>query len=266
MAIHPTAVISPNAELAADIEIGPYAMIGEHVKLGPGNVVHQHVTLAGHTIIGNGNVFYPGAVIGTLPQDLKYRGETTYLEIGDNNTFREYVTVNVGTELGGAVTRIGNNNLVMAYSHIAHDCVIEDNTILANLATFGGHVRVESHAVFGGLVGVHHFVTVGKYAFLGGMSRIVQDIPPFMMVEGNPARVRSLNLIGLKRCGFSEDRIEAIKFAFRKLYRDQCLMSQAIEAIESSDYYTEDVKVLIQFLRNSDRGRFGRALEANRKA
>lgn len=265
MSIHPTAVISPKAELASDVEIGPYAILGDHVKLGPGCRVHHHVTLTGHTTVGEGNTFYPGAIIGTPPQDLKYHGETTFLEIGSGNTFREYVTVNVGTELGGGVTRIGNGNLVMASCHIAHDCVIEDNTILANLATLGGHVRVEANAVFGGLVGVHHFVTIGRYAFLGGMSRIVQDIPPFMMVEGNPARVRSLNLIGLKRKGFSEERIEAIKFAFRKLYRDQCLMSQAIEALESSDSYTDDVKYLVQFIRNSDRGRFGRALEADRK-
>jgi UDP-N-acetylglucosamine acyltransferase len=266
MAIHPTAVVSPAAELGSDVEIGPYATIGENVKLGAGSVVHQHVTITGHTTIGKGNMFYPGAIIGTLPQDLKYRGEVTYLEIGDNNTFREYVTVNVGTGLGGGVTRIGEGNLIMAYCHIAHDCIIDNNTIFANCAMLGGHVQVEEGAAFGGMVGVHHFVTVGKWSFVGGMSRIVQDIPPFMMVEGNPARVRGVNIVGLKRRGISEDRVEAVKYAWRKLYKDEGTMSLAIEEAEKSAYCTEDLKYLFEFLRRSEQGKYGRALEAQRKA
>jgi len=264
MANHPTAVISPNAEVDSDVEVGPYATIGEHVKIGAGSVVHQHVTITGHTTIGASNRFYPGAIIGTLQQDLKYRGETTYLEIGDHNTFREYVTINVGTELGGGVTRIGNNNLIMAYCHIAHDCVIEDDTIIANCAMLGGHVTVEDGAAFGGMVGVHHFVTIGKWSYLGGMSRIVQDIPPFMIVEGNPARVRGVNIVGLKRRGISEERLEAIKYAWRRLYKEEGTMSATIEEIEKSDNYTEDLAYLFEFLRRSEQGRYGRGRESQR--
>ena len=261
MAIHPTAVVSPQAELASDVEIGPYATIGGDVTIGPGCLVHQHVTITGHTTIGQGNHFYPGAIIGTLPQDLKYRGETTYLEIGDNNTFREYVTVNIGTELGGGVTRIGDGNLVMAYCHLAHDCVIHNETILANLAMLGGHVHIEDGAAFGGMVGIHHFVTIGKWAFIGGMARIVQDVPPFMIVEGNPARVRGVNHIGLKRKGFSDEQVEAVKFAWRTLYREEGTMVHSLEQLENSEYYSAELEYLVNFIRNSEKGRYGRALD-----
>ena len=264
MSIHPTAVVSPKAEIGSEVEIGPYATIGYDVKLGPGNVIHQHVTITGHTSIGSGNAIFPGTIIGTQPQDLKFHGEVSYLEIGDNNTFREYVTVNLGTEAGGRVTRIGSSNLIMAYCHIAHDCLLEDHTILANVATLGGHVTVEQGAVFGGMVGVHHFVTIGQYAFLGGMSRVNQDVPPFMLVEGNPARVRGVNQVGLKRNGISEDRIEAILQAYRKLYKSECPMASAMKEIESADYCTKDVKTLIQFIRASEKGKYGRALESER--
>ncbi|MDP6357215.1 MAG: acyl-ACP--UDP-N-acetylglucosamine O-acyltransferase [Planctomycetota bacterium] len=265
MAIHPTAVVSPTAEVDSDVEIGPYATIGDQVIMGPGNVVHQHVTITGHTTIGSENMFYPGAIIGTPPQDLKYRGEDTQLIIGNNNTFREYVTANTGTEVGGGITAIGDLNLIMAYCHIAHDCFIESNTILANGAALGGHVKVEEGAAFGGMIGVHHFVTVGKYSYVGGMSRIAQDVPPFMLVEGNPARVRTVNSVGLKRKGLSEESMEAIKFAWRKLYKDGGIMSHALEDIKNSDHFEiEELQYLVEFIAAAEAGKLGRAREAHR--
>ena len=188
--IHETAVVHPKAEVGDDCEIGAYCVIGPDVVLGSGNRISSHVTIMGNTRIGANNQFYPHSVVGAAPQDLKYKGEDTILEIGDNNQVREFVTINTGTVQGGGVTRIGNDNMLMACAHIAHDCIIDDNTILANNSMLAGHIHIKSRAIVSGAAAIHHFATVGRLGFVGAMTRIRQDVPPFMIVEGSPPRVR----------------------------------------------------------------------------
>ena len=216
--IHPTAVISPDADLHPTVRVGPYAVIGEEVKVGPQTTIGAHVVIEGPTEIGSGNRIFPGAVIGLEPQDLKYDGAKSRVKIGNNNQIREYVTINRATELKES-TIIGNNNLLMAYVHVAHNCCIADSVIIANSVALAGHVKIESKAVIGGVLGIHQFVRVGQMAMLGGMSRIDRDVPPFMLVEGNPPRVRSLNLVGLKRASIDPSDLAILKKAFRILYR-----------------------------------------------
>ena len=233
--IHPNAVIHPGAELHPTVQVGPYAVIGERVRVGPGTVIGAHVVIEGPTEIGEQNQIFPGAAIGLEPQDLKYNGAASWVKIGDNNRIREYVTVNRATHEGEA-TVIGNGNLLMAYVHVAHNCVIEDRVVIASAVVLGGHVHVESRATLGGSLGVHQFVHVGRLAMVGGMSRINRDVPPYMLVEGNPARVRLLNQVGLKRSGISEDdegRVFAtLKKAFRLLYRSDLTLQQALEQLD----------------------------------
>lgn len=225
--IHPTAVVHPKATIHPSVQIGPYAVIGEHVSIGAGSVVDAHVVIDGHTSIGIENRFYPGAAIGLAPQDLKYQGAASLVEIGDRNTFREYVTVNRATS-EGEKTIIGHDNLLMAYVHVAHNCVLANNIIIANSVAIAGHVEIESRAVIGGMLGIHQFVHIGKMAMLGGMSRIDRDVPPFMLVEGNPSKVRSLNLVGLKRSGLNNDELKLLKQAFRTLYSSDLRMADAV--------------------------------------
>lgn len=201
--IHPTAVIHPGAELHPTVQVGPYAVIGEQVKVGAETVIGAHAVLEGLTEIGARNQIFPGATIGLEPQDLKYDGGLSLVKIGDGNRIREYVTINRATRTGEA-TLIGNGNLLMAYVHVAHNCVIEDSVLISNAVALAGHVHIESRAVIGGVLGIHQFVRIGRLAMVGGMSRIDRDVPPYMLVEGNPARVRSLNLVGLKRAGIAE--------------------------------------------------------------
>lgn len=266
MSIHETAIIEKGAEIDKDVTIGPGAVIGPHVKIGKGTVVEERVSICGRTTIGRNNRFFPGSVIGAEPQDLKYRGEESYVFIGDNNIFREFITVHSGTSGGGSKTVIGNDNLLMCYVHVAHDCILGNNIIMSNLATLGGHVRVEDYVNIGGLAGVHHFVTLGKMAFIGGASKIVQDVPPYVIVDGNPSKIRALNLEGMRRHKIPPESISALKETFRHLFRSELSLSQAIKEIhdQSSDNI-EEVKNLIQFFEDREKGKLGRALEAYRK-
>jgi UDP-N-acetylglucosamine acyltransferase len=218
--IHASAVIDSKAELASDVEIGPYSVIGPNVKIGAGTKVGSHTVIEGHTTIGIDNHFAHFAAIGGVPQDMKYRGEPTQLVIGDRNTIREFTTIHTGTIQDGDVTRLGNDNWIMAYVHIAHDCQVGNNTIFASNAQIAGHVHVEDWAILGGMSGVHQFVRIGQHAMLGGASALVQDIPPFVMAAGEKASPHGINVEGLKRRGFSSDSITALRQAYKVLYKD----------------------------------------------
>lgn len=259
--IHPTAIIHSGARIAPDVGVGPYTEIGKHVSLGPGTTIRNHVFIDGWTSIGKRNKVSPGAVIGTEPQDIKYKGEKTLLTIGDDNVIREYATIHRGTIGGGGETTVGSNCFFMAYTHIAHDCHIGDNVVMSNLATLGGHVTIQDGVWLGGLVGLHHFVTVGRLAFLGGYSKIVKDVPPFMLVDGQPAVVKRLNVVGLKRADFPKEKIVSLKKAHQALYRSQLNTSQAIKKIEGEGSLTEEVSFLIEFIKKTARGKTGRAAE-----
>ncbi len=229
--IHPTAVIHPGAQLHPTVQVGAYAVIGEQVKVGPDTMIGAHVVIDGCTEIGARNHIFPGAVIGLEPQDLKYDGSPSLVKIGDGNRIREYVTVNRATGAGEA-TIIGNDNLLMAYVHVAHNCAIADQVVISNGVSLAGHVHIESRAVIGGVLGIHQFVHVGRLAMIGGMSRVDRDVPPYMLVEGNPPRVRSLNQVGLKRAGLTTADQGGLKKAFRILYRSGLLLSSALEELD----------------------------------
>jgi UDP-N-acetylglucosamine acyltransferase len=253
MSVHPTAIIDPEAEIGADVTIGPYCVIGPAVVLGQGCWLQNHVTLCGPTKIGARNRFHAYCSIGQQSQDLKYAGEPTYLEIGDENTFREFVTVSRATGKEN-VTRIGNQGNFLAYSHIAHDCDVGDRVIFSNNATLGGHVIVQEYAILGGLTAVHQFCRIGKHAITGGCTKVVQDVPPFMIVDGNPAEVRGINLVGLERRGFTADTIRALKEAYRILYRAKLNTKQALEELAKTLGETPEVRDLMQFIGSSQRG------------
>ena len=244
--IHPTAVIAESAELHPTVQVGPYAVIGEQVKVGAGTTIGAHVVIEGPTEIGSGNRIFPGAAIGLEPQDLKYVGAPSRVKIGDNNQIREFVTVNRSTYAGES-TVIGNGNLLMAYVHVAHNCIVEDSVVIANAVSLAGHVKIESKAVIGGVLGIHQFVHIGQMAMVGGMGKVVRDVPPFMLVEGNPCLVRSLNLVGLKRAGLTSADLAILKNAFRILYRSDKLFSEALNELEllSENKY---IRQLYQFL------------------
>ncbi|MBE9201064.1 MULTISPECIES: acyl-ACP--UDP-N-acetylglucosamine O-acyltransferase [unclassified Nodularia (in: cyanobacteria)] len=244
--IHPTAVIHPKSELHPTVQVGAYAVIGAHVKVGLETIIGAHVVLEGPCEIGARNQIFPGAAIGMEPQDLKFVGEPTWVKIGDNNLIREYVTINRATGAGEA-TVIGNNNLLMAYVHVAHNCIIEDNVIIPNSVALAGHVHIESRARLGGVLGVHQFVRIGQHAMVGGMARIDRDVPPYMLVEGNPARVRTLNLVGLKRSGMNSTDLQVLKKAFRILYRSGLSFKEALEQLEQLGE-TEQLQYLRRFL------------------
>ncbi len=267
MKIHPTAQIHPTAELDKEVEIGAHSFIDKYVKIGEATIIRNNVTITGNTTLGKGNVIFPGACVGTEPQDMKYRGGNTKLVVGDHNIFRECVTVNCGTEVGGSVTHIGNKNFFMACSHVAHDCIIEDNVVIANGVLLGGHVKVESYAKLMGLVGVQPFATIGQYSYVGGLTRIVQDVPPYMLVEGNPAKVRQVNVVGLERAGLPPKRLEALKGTFHKLFRQEALnKNKALAELAKQDGLTPEVKTLVDFLSNMAQGKFGRYRETLRDA
>ena len=251
--IHPTAVVDAAAELGDDVEIGPYCVVGAGVRLGAGCRLQSHVVLAGPTAIGAENVFYPFACVGQRSQDLKYAGEPTGLEIGKGNTFREFVTVHRATAPGG-VTRVGSGGNFLSYSHIAHDCTVGDEVIFSNNGTLAGHVEVGDRAVVGGLTAVHQFCRVGRLAITGGCSKIVQDVPPFMMADGNPARVRGVNQIGLERAGFPKETVRALREAFRVLYRSDLNTAQALERLRAEADDVPEVNQLVEFVASSQRG------------
>ncbi|HSI12994.1 MAG TPA: acyl-ACP--UDP-N-acetylglucosamine O-acyltransferase [Chthoniobacter sp.] len=251
--IHPTAVIDPTAQIGEGCEIGPYCVIGANVEIGPDCWLQHHVSVSGPSKIGRGNRFFAFSSIGQQTQDLKYDGEPTYLAVGDDNTFREFVTVHRGTGKG-TVTRIGNSGNFLAYSHIAHDCIVGNHVIFSNNGTLAGHVEVGDYAIIGGLTAVHQFCRIGAYALTGGCSKIVQDVPPFMIADGNPAKVRSYNKVALERHGFAEPSHRAIKEAYRLIYRSALNLQQAIDQIRSDLPETPEVAQLIAFVTNSPRG------------
>jgi UDP-N-acetylglucosamine acyltransferase len=255
--IHPTAVVHPKAEIHPTVRIDPYAVIGEKVTIGAHTTVGSHVIIEGPTEIGEHNRIFPGAVIGLEPQDLKYKGGDSWVKIGNNNQIREYVTINRATDQGEA-TILGNNNLLMAYAHVAHNCIIEDEVIIANSVALAGHIYIESKARISGVLGVHQFVHIGSLAFVAGMSRIEKDVPPYTIVEGNPSKVRSLNLVGLKRAGLSTEEFDSLKKAFRLLYRSEITFKEALEKLEVLPHneYTRHLHHFLQ-LSISGEGRRG---------
>ncbi|MFZ0428446.1 MAG: acyl-ACP--UDP-N-acetylglucosamine O-acyltransferase [Acidobacteriota bacterium] len=254
--IHPTAIVSRGAELAAGVVIGPYTVIGERVRIGENSVVGPSCLLEGPTTIGRDNRIYGHAAIGTDPQDLKFQGEETFLEIGDANRIREFVTINRGTGAATSYTRIGSRNLLMTGVHVAHDCRVGDDAILANAATLAGHVLVGDRATVGAFSGIHQFCRVGMHAFIGGYSVITQDALPFMKTVGARGEARSYgpNTIGLERLGFSSERQRALKEAFRTLFHRGLKLKEAIEQIRASDALTPDVEELVRFVESSERG------------
>jgi UDP-N-acetylglucosamine acyltransferase len=258
------AVVERGAELADDVVVGPFAYVGPHVRLGAGCVVHHHAQIEGHTSAGERNEFFPNSLVGTVSQDLKYRGGDCPVIIGSDNKFRENCTVHIGTEDGGGATRIGSHNLIMVAAHIAHDCVVGSHCILANNVMLAGHVVVEDWVVISGGAASHHFVTFGRHSFVGGLSAITRDVPPFMIVEGHPGVVRGVNRNGLRRRGFADDRLEPLKAAYRLLFKDSTpLVTQAVE-LEKLYPDQPDIVLLLGFLRESMAGKNGRAREALR--
>jgi UDP-N-acetylglucosamine acyltransferase len=251
--IHPTAIVHPEAKLGANCIIGPYCIIGEHVELGESCKLHAHVVIDGHTKLGKSNEVYPFASLGLKTQDLKWTGGVTRVEIGDHNTFREGVTVHSATEDGG-VTRIGSNNNLLAYAHVAHDCTVGNNVIMSNVAALAGHIIVEDNVIIGGLTAVHQFCRIGKLAMVGGCSRVLQDIPPFMLAEGSPAAPRTVNKVGLERNGVSEEAQVALRQAYKILHRAGLTVSNALERIEKEIPPLPEVQHFINFVRASERG------------
>jgi UDP-N-acetylglucosamine acyltransferase len=250
---HLTAVIDPSLTVGEGVLVGPYAMIGEKVTLGDGTQVAGHAQLAGWTVVGRNARIFPYCVLGSVPQDLKFSGCPSWVEIGDDNTFREFVTVNRATG-EGARTTVGSRNLIMAYVHIAHDCHVGDETILANAATLAGHVTIESGAAVGGLTPIHQFVRIGRQAFVGGGSRVSKDVPPYVRAAGNPLRVVGLNSIGLERRGVPEDVRMELKRAYRLLYRSSLNVTQALVRMESELRPLPEIRTFIDFVRHSERG------------
>lgn len=266
MTIDRLAYVHPKAELGKDVVIGPFSFIGKDVQIGDGTIVKNSVTITGRTAVGSNNNIYHNAVIGAEPQDVTYRGEDTSLTIGDNNVIRECVTINLGTRKGGWRTVVGNNNLIMACTHVAHDCIIEDDAIIANSVLFGGHVKVEKHANIMGMVGIQPFATIGQYAYVGGLTRVVQDVPPFMIVEGNPSKVRQTNVVGLKRGGFQPADIDIIKTAYKRIFRSGVLnRSRELDLLESDNGDNPAIRIFVDSLRNMDKGKHGRFRESLRQ-
>jgi UDP-N-acetylglucosamine acyltransferase len=257
------AFVDPGAQLADDVVIGPFAYVGPHVTLGPGCVLHHHAQIEGHTIAGLNNVFFPNCLIGAVSQDLKYQGGDCRVVIGSHNVFRENATVHIGTEVAGGETRIGDHNLIMVGAHIAHDCILHNHIILANNVLLAGHVLVEDHVVISGAAASHHFVTIGRHAFIGGISAVTRDVPPFMVFDGNPALVRGVNKTGLKRRGYDDARIDALKTAYRFLFRDNSFVTGSLE-LERLYPDQPDIRFLLAFMRSSLAGKFGRARESLR--
>ena len=250
---HPTAIIHPKAQIGSDCKIGPYCVIGDNVALGDGCRLHSHVVIDGYTKLGKGNEVFPFASIGLKTQDLKWKGGITRTEIGDNNTFREYVTVHSATG-DGETTRIGSRNTLLAYSHVAHNCTLGDGIIMSNVATLAGHVIVEDYAVVGGLAAVHQFCRIGKLAMIGGCSKVVQDVPPFMIADGNPAETRTINTVGMERHGIPEEAQSALRHAYKILFRERLTIPNALAKIEKELPAPAEIQHLIQFIRSSERG------------
>jgi UDP-N-acetylglucosamine acyltransferase len=263
--IHPTAVIAPGAELGVDVEIGPYCVVGPQVRIGDRTRIGPQVVIDGVTTIGEDNLIVGQAGLGGPPQDLSYKGEPTQLSIGDRNTIREFVTINRGTVKGGGLTHIGNDCLLMACSHVAHDCDLRDRIILANNVLLAGHVLVGENANISGGSAAHHFVTIGAFAYVGGMTRMVQDVPPYMILEGHPSRVRGVNKIGLARGGHATDAIEALEVAFRRIYRTGNTRRQTLDALKVEYPGVPLLMNLVSALEDTEKGAKGRYRESRRE-
>jgi UDP-N-acetylglucosamine acyltransferase len=253
-AIHPTAIVHPGARLAEGVQVGPYSIIGEHVEIGEGTTVGPHVVIEGHTRIGRNNRIYQFCSIGSDPQDKKYANEPTRLEIGDGNTIREFCSFSTGTVQDGGLTRVGNDNWIMAYVHVAHDCSVGNNTIFANNATLAGHVSVGDWAILGGFTGVHQFVRVGAHSFCGVGTVLLQDLPPFVTVSGNPSAPHGINSEGLKRRGFTSEGIMAIKRAYKTLYRNGLTLDEARKQIAEAALEQPELQQFSDFIAESGRG------------
>jgi UDP-N-acetylglucosamine acyltransferase len=251
--IHPTAIVHPEAKLGANCIVGPYCILGEHVELGDGCHLHAHVVIDGHTKLGQANEVYPFACLGLKTQDLKWTGGVTRVEIGDHNTLREGVTVHSATDDGG-VTRIGSHNNFLAYAHVAHDCTVGNNVVMSNVATLAGHVTVEDLAIVGGLTAVHQFCRIGRLAMVGGCSRVLRDIPPFLLAEGSPAVPRTINKVGMERNGVSEEAQTALRQAYKILHREGLTNANALERIERELPPLPEVQHFVSFVRASERG------------
>lgn len=252
--VHPTAIIAPGAHIGENVQIGPYAVIEDDVHIGSGSRVEAFATVLQYTRMGSGNHIYHHACVGGTPQDLKFAGEESWLEIGDNNRIREFSTLHRGTASGGGITRIGNNNLIMAYVHVAHDCKLGNSIVMSNNATLGGHVTVDDFAILGGLSAVHQFCRIGHHAFLGGASAIGQDLPPYMLASGHRAKVISPNIVGLRRMGASQDVLRALKNAYRQIWHAETPRKEALDELEREYAAQPEVLGLIAFIRASERG------------
>ena len=252
--IHSTAIVHPKANIADNVEIGPYVIIEKDVRIESGVKVEAHARVKGPTGIGRSSRICSYALIGEDPQDISYRGEPTELVIGENNVIREFSTVNRGTASGKGITVIGSDNYLMAYCHVAHDCIVGDHVIMANAATLGGHCHIKDHAILGGLVGVHQFVNIGEYSLLGGGTIATQDIPPYVLAAGNRAKIYGLNVVGLKRRGFSPDTIYHLKKAYRLLFRSKTPLKKAIAEIRETFPKIKEIDILLDFVQNSKRG------------
>ena len=252
--IHPTAIVDPSAEIDKDVTIGPYAVVEEEVRIGSGTTVGPHATIEKYTTIGENCQISQYASIGGAPQDLKFHGEKTYLKIGSGTIIREFVTINRGTEFGGGITELGENNYLMAYTHIAHDCKTGKHVILANNSTLAGHIEIGNYATVGGLVAIHQFVQIGDYAYIGGKSAVVKDIPPYVIASGDRATLHGLNNVGLKRHKFSKQSLKELKKAYRIFFRIGLTVKQSLERVKAEVEMTPEVKNFVDFIVNSNRG------------
>jgi len=251
--IHPTAIVHPKARIGEGCEIGPYCIIGEHVTMGDQCKLHSHVVVDGHTQMGKGNEIFPFAAIGTKTQDLKYKGGSPRLEIGDRNVFREGVTIHCATNDGEA-TVVGSHNLLIINAHVAHDCILGNHIIMSGFAGLAGHCVVEDHAILGGYVAVHQFCRIGKLSMMGGCTKVVQDVPPFMIVDGNPGETRTINKVGLERNGVSEEAQTALKQAYKIIFREGLTVTNALAKVEKELPDLPEIRHLVQFIRASERG------------
>jgi len=256
--IHPTAIVDPQAQLDSSVEVGAYSIVGPNVRIGAGTVIGPHVVIDGHTTIGKDNKFFQFCSIGAAPQDKKWQGEPTRLEVGDRNTVREFVSFNLGTVQDEGVTRLGNDNWISAYVHLAHDCQVGSNTIFSNNAQLAGHVHVGDWAILSGFVGVHQFCKIGAHAFIGMYTSLTQDVPPYVLVSGNPAGARGVNLEGLKRRGFTREQLDGIRSAYKLLYRNGLTLEESKAALQAEEERlpaaANDIRLLRDFLGTASRG------------
>jgi UDP-N-acetylglucosamine acyltransferase len=254
MAIHPTAAVEPGAQIDPSCEVGPYAVIGAHVRLGARCQLAAHAVVIGHTTLGADNRVFPHAVVGGIPQDLKYRGEPTTLVVGDRNTFRECVTVNTGTVGGGGVTRIGNGCLFMAYSHVGHDCLIGDGAIIANSVALAGHIVLEDHVHMSGLAAAHQFCRIGRLAFVSGLTGVAMDVPPYCTVAGARAELAGLNTVGMQRAGMTEEQVGRVKQAYKIVFRSNLGLAEALAQLEQELGAHPEIAHFVAFVKSSQRG------------